>query len=216
MMKRASNKKEMNTKEVPIHDDKEEDNESIDEEGNKIVKTKTITYQSNSVDSNMVFVIRTREDSGTIPKLIYQVLTRLRLKKPYTGVFVKYTAVTRKWLHLIEPWIIYGKPSISIIQDLILRRSFGTDSTTKERIPISDNVILEKHLGTEHGILCIEDMIQELYNVGDSFDAITKFLWPFQLTCPRSKFQKEKLGSKQGKDYGDKGEEINTYIEQML
>ena len=214
MMKRASNKKEMTTKEVPVHDTRATANEEEDDTMDDNVATKTITYQSNSVGANMVFVVRTREDAGSIPRLIYQVLARFRLKRPYQGVFVKYTDTVRKQLHLIEPWIIYGRPSLGMIQDLLERRSFGT--VKGERVPISNNVVLEQELGEEHGILCMEDIIQELHTVGDAFDAVTKFLWPFQLTCPRSKFEKEKLGAKQGKDYGDKGEEIDSYIEQML
>lgn len=211
MMKRASNKKEMTTKEVPIHSSNNNDDDEMQDEKPEV---KTITYQSNSVGANMVFVVRTREDAGAVPRLIFNVLMKFRLKKPYQGVFLKYDATTRRLLQLIEPWVIYGRPSLGMIQDLLERRSFGT--VQGERVPLSDNTILERELGNEHGILCMEDVIQELQTVGDAFEPVTRFLWPFQLTCPRSKFEKEKLGAQQGKDYGDKGEEMDSYLEQML
>jgi large subunit ribosomal protein L7e len=196
MMKRASDEKKIKTKEIEVEDE-----------------TKSISYQANSVGAPLVFAIRTREDASTIPRLIADVLARLRLKQANQGVFLKYDATTRKLLHLVEPWVMYGHPSEGMVKDLIERRSFG--NVNGQRIPISDNTILERHLG-EHNIICIEDVIHEIFNVGESFDKATKFLWPFQLTSERSTFEKEKLGEKQGKDYGDKGDEIDDYIKKML
>ena len=160
MMKRASNKPVMETKEF-----------KIDEE-----KTKTINYQANSVGAPMVFVIRTREDAGRPPKLIFDTLARFRLREPFQGVFLKYNPATRKMLHLVEPWVLYGKPSEGVVKDLLERRSFGT--VKGKRVPISDNVILEQELGA-HNIICMEDLVHELVTVGDAFDAAARFLWPF-------------------------------------
>lgn len=197
MQKRASTKKEQATKEV-----------EVDEE-----ETKTISYQSNSVGAKMVFVIRTREDAGRVPPLVHNVMKQFNLRSPNQGVFVKYDEVTRRKLHMIEPWVIYGPPSEGMVKDLIERRGFGT--VQGSRVPLSDNTILEKELG-EHNIICIEDLIHEITHVGESFDPAKRFLWPFQLTSIRSKFEKAQLGEKQGKDYGDKGEEIDDYIKRML
>ena len=138
----------------------------------------------------------------------------MRLRKANTAVFLKYNAVTRRHLHLVEPWVIYGKPSEGIVKDLIERKSFGL--IKGEKVPLSDNTILERELGNDHGIICMEDLVHELTTVGDAFDAVTKFLVPFPLSAARSKFEKEKLALKQGKDYGDKGEEIDDYIKLML
>jgi large subunit ribosomal protein L7e len=197
MQKRASNKKEQKAKEIELDDN----------------ETKTITYQSNSVGAKMVFVIRTREDAGRIPPLVFQVLKQFHLRQPNQGVFVRYDDVNRRKLHMIEPWVVYGPPSEGVVKDLIERRGFG--AVKGSRVPLSDNTILEKELG-EHNIICIEDLIHEITNVGDSFDHAKKFLWPFQLTPIISKFEKAQLGEKQGKDYGDKGEEIDEYIKRML
>ena len=200
MMKRASNYPVQKQKEIAVDDEEEQ--------------VETITYQANSVGADMVFAIRIREDAGRVPKLIFEIFRKLGLKKANTGVFLRYDAITRKHLHLVEPWVVYGKPSEGIVKDLMERKSFG--NVRGEKVPLSDNTILERELGSEHGIICMEDMVHELTSVGDSFDAVTKFLWPFPLTAARSKFEKEKLSLKQGKDYGDKGEEIDEYIKQML
>jgi large subunit ribosomal protein L7e len=200
MMKRASNKPIQKSREIRVGDEEDE--------------VETIPYQSNSVGASMVFAIRIREDAGKVPKEVYNVLARLRLKSASTGVFLKYDPVTRKYLHLVEPWVVYGKPSEGIVKDLLERKSFG--NVRGEKTPLSDNTILERELGNEHGILCMEDMVHELNTAGDSFNAVSKFLWPFPLSSIHSKFEKEKLALKQGKDYGDKGEAIDDYIKMML
>ncbi|CAJ1921121.1 unnamed protein product [Cylindrotheca closterium] len=198
MMKRASNKPVFEKKEVQGPDD----------------EVDVISYQSNSVGASFVFAIRIREDVGPIPKKIYLTLAQLGLKENNTGVFVKYDAASRKRLHLVEPWVVYGNPSEGIVKDLLERKSFG--NVNGEKVPLSDNTIIEKELGDEHGIICMEDLVHELTNSGENFDVVTKFLWPFPLTATRSKFEKEKLKQKQGKDYGDKGALIDEYIKKML
>jgi len=209
MMKRASNKPIIKSKEITLN----VDNDNDDNQG-KIEDTRVVQYQANSVGAPYVFVIRIREDAGKIPQNIYNILLRFRLSEPNTGVFLQYDAVTRKHLHMIEPWVVYGKPSEGIVKDLIERKSYGFVQGTK--VPLSDNTILERELGAEHGIICMEDLVHELTNVGKAFDVVSRFLVPFPLSASRSKFEKEKLQLKQGKDYGDKGEEIDEYIKQML
>jgi len=207
MMKRASNKPVLKTKEIPISESTS--TEDVDTE------MKTVTYQANSAGASYVFVIRIREDAGNIPRNIYNLLLRFRLKEPSTGVFLKYDAMTRKHLHMIEPWVVYGPPSEGIVKDLIERKSFGFINNKATKVPLSDNTILERELGS-HGIICMEDLVYELTKVGEAFDVVSKFLVPFPLASSKSKFEKEKLKLKQGKDYGDKGEEIDEYIKQML
>ena len=198
MQKRASNKPIIKSKEIEMSDE----------------KVDVLTYQSNSVGASMVFAIRIREDTAILPKLVQSILLQLGLKNPNTGIFLKYDAVTRRKLHLVEPWVVYGKPSEGIVKDLIERKSFA--NIKGEKVPLSDNTIIERELGQEHGIICMEDLVYELTNIGESFGVVTQFLWPFPLTAARSKFEKEKLSKKQGKDYGDKGDEIDEYIKQML
>lgn len=196
MQKRASNKKEFSTLEV-----------ELDGENDKI------KYQSNSVGAKMVFVIRIRNDVG-LSKKVKTVLRNLNLKEQYEAVFVKYTPKNRKFLHLVEPFILYGPPSKSMVSDLINRRGHGI--IDGERIPLSDNTIIEKALGDDSGIICVEDLVHELYSAGNGFSAASDFLWPFRLTAPKTAFESQKLNDKEGKIYGDRGEEIDSLIKLML
>lgn len=201
MQTRASNKPVMATKEIAVDDDKD-DAEQV----------KTVEYQANSVGANMVFVIRIRDHGGE-PRVVRRALSSIRLRNIHKGVFVPYTDSTRKLLHLVEPWVVYGKPSQAVVNDLITRRGFG--KVDGKRVPLSDNITIEKVLGGQN-IICVEDLVHEIYNVGDSFKAAAAFLWPFHLTDSKTEFERRVLKLKDGKDYGDKGEAINEYIKQVL
>lgn len=196
MQKRASNKPEIEVKEI-MQDDGE------------VTKQE---FQSNSVGAKMVFVIRIRDHIGE-PKTVRRTLSDMRLRNIHDGVFVRYDDSMRKMLHLVEPWVVYGTPSQAIVNDLITRRGFG--KVDNKRIPLSDNVTIEKNLADKN-IICVEDLVHEIYNVGDSFKYAARFLWPFRLTDSKTEFERQVLKLKDGKDYGDKGEAINEYIKQVL
>ena len=206
MQKKASKEVEIKTKEITLVGN---DSDSEDEE-----QTQVIQYTANSVGSPYVFVIRIREDAGHPPRCVLNILQQMRLKEANTGVFVRYTESTKRHLHLVEPWVVYGKPSDGLVGDLMERKSFGT--VNGEKVPLSDNTIIENALGNEHGMICMEDLVHELTTVGKSFDAVAMFLRPFPLSATRSRFEKKLLSLKQGKDYGDRGEEIDEFIKQML
>merc|ERR1719399_1496088 len=91
-------------------------------------------------------------------------------------------------LRRVEPYIAYGYPNLKTVKDLIYKRGHGKDGKT--RIPISDNSIIEEHLG-QHGIICMEDLIHEIFTVGPNFKAANNFLWPFKLSSPNGGFQKK-------------------------
>lgn len=208
MQKRASKKPETKTKEIMVEQENDDDDE----------KATTIRYRSNSVGCPYVFAIRIREDAGRPPKCVRNILVQLRLKRPNTGVFVRYDATTKKHLHLVEPWVVYGTPSDGIVGDLMKRRSFGKTKDSKV-VPLSDNTVIEQALGDSHGLICMEDMVHELIHAGENFDAVSKFLVPFPLTSDKSKFEKKLLSanSQFGREhYGDKGEEIDEFIKLML
>lgn len=174
-----------------------------------------VTYAKNSVGAKLVFVVRIRDPVG-MPKNVKKALTTLRLKSVNEGVFCRYNPSNKKKLQLLEPWVTYGVPSKAIITDLIRRRGHGW--INGKRIPLSDNTIVENALGekTDGGVICVDDLVHELHSVGDEFGRVTKFLWTFQLAAPKSKFQKEKLNFKDGGDYGDRGEQMDDLIRQML
>jgi 60S ribosomal protein uL30 len=62
-------------------------------------------------------------------------------------------------LRIVEPFIAYGYPNLKSVRELIYKRGYG--KINKQRIPLTDNAIIEESLG-QYGIVCIEDLIHEV------------------------------------------------------
>jgi large subunit ribosomal protein L7e len=245
MQKRASNKsvtkmkvwdsvreEEVEEKDLPQKEEKtteEEEDEMNDASDNEVEEEEEdemknrlhkIPYKANSIGATTVFAILLRPTIHTTPKPVKKTLSSLRLRRLNEGVFLPYTAATRKMLHLVEPYVLYGVPSLETISDLVRRRGFCR--VDGKRMPLADNNVIERELG-DVGLICVEDLVQVL-SAGsmdgeedkETFGKVAKFLWPFRLTSRKSKFQRKMLDLKDGKLYGDQGEAMNGYIREML
>lgn len=169
--------------------------------------------QLNSVGASIVFCVRIRDHVGA-PKTVRRVLSTLRLRNLHEGVFLRYDDAMRRRLHLIEPYVVYGPPTPAVVEDLILRRGYG--KVDGQRVALSDNNVIEDNLGEAYNILSVQDLVHELCNVGEAFGHVSKFLWPFRLSDHKTHFERSTLKVKDGKDYGDKGDAINEYIQEVL
>jgi 60S ribosomal protein uL30 len=163
-------------------------------------------------EPKLAFVIRIRGIIGVSPK-VKKILQLLRLRQIHNGVFVKLNSATIKMLRLVEPYVAYGYPNLKSVKDLIYKRGFG--KVNKQRVAISDNSVIEGVLGGK-GIICVEDLIHEIFTVGDSFKEASNFLWPMKLTSPKGGFGRKLLHYNEGGEAGDRGEKINKLVKQML
>ena len=99
------------------------------------------------------------------------------------------------------------------VRELVYKRGYG--KVNKQRLPITDNELIEANLG-KFGITCIEDIIHELYTVGPNFKAVSNFLWPFKLSSPTGGFRTRKFKHFiEGGDLGNREEFINQLVRQM-
>jgi len=163
-------------------------------------------------EAKLAFVVRIKGINKIAPKP-RKILQLLRLLQINNGTFVKLTAATKQMLLLVSPYIAYGSPSLRTVRELIYKRGYA--KVNKQRIPISDNAIIEKELG-KHGIICIEDLIHEIYTVGPNFKQANNFLWPFKLSNPNGGFHKRKfLHFIEGGDTGDRESHINALVKKM-
>lgn len=64
-------------------------------------------------------------------------------------------------LNLVNPYVTYGEVNLKAIRELVYKRGYA--KVDGQRIPITDNAIIEKQLG-KYGIICK-----------------SSYLWP----CPR-------------------------------
>ena len=115
-------------------------------------------------------------------------------------------------LRLVEPYIAYGYPNLKSVRELVYKRGYA--KVNRQRIPITDNSIIEKALG-KCGIICMEDLIHEIFTVGPNFKKATNFLWPLKLSSPNGGFRKKAIHFIEGGDYGNREEKINELIRSM-
>ncbi|KAK2466801.1 hypothetical protein APHAL10511_001059 [Amanita phalloides] len=158
------------------------------------------------------FVIRIRGINEIAPKP-RKILQLLRLLQINNGVFVKVTRATQQMLRLIEPYVTYGEPNLKSIRELIYKRGYG--KVNKQRIPITNNAVIEENLG-KHDILCVEDLVHEIATAGPHFKQASNFLWPFKLSNPTGGWRTRKFKHYvQGGDFGDRESNINKLVRQM-
>mmetsp|Transcript_29536 Transcript_29536/g.65072 ORF Transcript_29536/g.65072 Transcript_29536/m.65072 type:complete len:240 (-) Transcript_29536:81-800(-) len=165
-------------------------------------------------EPKLALVIRIRGIIGVSPKA-KKVLQLFRLRQIHNATFVRLNEATIRMLRLIEPYVTYGYPSRHTVEKLIYKRGFG--KLNKQRIPISENEVIEQGLkGTD--IRCTADLIHEIYTVGPNFKRANNFLWPFKLSSPLGGFSSKTklLHFLEGGEAGARGDEINKLVKRMI
>ncbi|PGH16670.1 60S ribosomal protein L7 [Helicocarpus griseus UAMH5409] len=163
-------------------------------------------------EPKLVFVVRIKGINKIAPKP-RKILQLLRLLQINNGVFIRLTKATQEMLTIVNPYIAYGYPNLKTVRELIYKRGYG--KVNKQRVALSDNQVIEENLG-KYGIVCMEDLIHEIYTVGPNFKQACNFLWPFKLSNPTGGFRTRKFKHfVEGGDLGNREENINALIKQM-
>jgi len=137
----------------------------------------------------------------------------LRLRQLHNGTFVKLNKATMNMIRKVEPYIAYGYPSRKTIHDLIYKRGFA--KINGQRIPLTDNTIVESGLG-KVGIFSVEDLLHEIYTVGPNFKQANNYLWPFKLNSPKRGFEKKRHPFQNHGAFGNREDQINELVHRML
>ncbi|KAL2635036.1 hypothetical protein R1flu_006515 [Riccia fluitans] len=162
-------------------------------------------------EAKLMFVIRIRGINDMHPKT-RKILQLLRLRQIFNGVFMKVNKATMNMLRRVEPYVTYGYPNLKSVRELIYKRGYG--KLNKARTPLTDNSIIEEALG-KYGIICIEDLIHEIYNVGPHFKEANNFLWPFKLSAPLGGLEKKRNHYIENGDAGNREDKLNALIRRM-
>ncbi|KAL7722472.1 60S ribosomal protein L7 [Entamoeba marina] len=165
-------------------------------------------------EPKLIVAVRIRGINGVSPK-IRKIMKLFRLRQIYNAVFIKANASTLKMLRLIEPYIAYGYPNLKTISDMIYKR--GALKINGQRIPITSNCLISKQLGCKD-VVCVEDIIHEIYTTGKNFKTVSNTLWPFKLNPPRSCFARKnkKVHFMLGGAFGNREKMINKLLESMI
>jgi len=182
---------------------------------NSLVRLKRQAKNNNNFyvpdEPKVAFVVRIRGINRVSPKT-RKILQLLRLRQIHNGVFVRLNKATWNMLRLVEPYITYGTPNLKSVKELLYKRGYG--KVDKSRIALSENAIIQKALG-QYGIICMEDLIHEIYTAGPHFKEANNFLWPFKLSSPLGGFTKKRIHFAEGGDAGNREEYINDLIRRM-
>lgn len=128
-------------------------------------------------------------------------------------MFVKLNKATLAMLRIAEPFIAWGYPNLKTVRELIYKRGYG--KVDKKRIPLDNNSVIEGVLGKQ-GIICTEDLIHEIFTVGENFKQASNFLWPFHVSCPNNGgFRKITNHFVEGGDFGNREDKINALVRKM-
>ncbi|CAJ1077592.1 S ribosomal protein L7-like 1 [Xyrichtys novacula] len=161
--------------------------------------------------NKLAFAVRIREIKGVSSKVM-KVIQNLRLRQIFSGSFVKINKSSVAMMRIVEPYVAWGFPNLKSVRELILKR--GQTRISRRKVPLTDNAFIEEHMG-KHGIICLEDLIHEIYSVGKSFQSANSFLQPFKLSVARHA-ARDKAGLM--KDLGNpgfRGNDINSIIRQL-
>jgi len=190
-------------------------NEYRDAEREKVRLNRIAKQEGNfhvPAEEKLIFLIRIKGINKIAPKP-RKILQLLRLLQINNGVFVRITKATAEMIKIVEPWVAYGYPNLKSVKELIYKRGYG--KVNKQRIPLTDNAIIEENLG-KYGIICMEDLVHEIITVGPNFKQASNFLWPFKLSNPNGGFRPRKFKHFiEGGDLGNREEKINALIRQM-
>ncbi|KAM7098773.1 large ribosomal subunit protein uL30-like [Molossus nigricans] len=162
-------------------------------------------------EPKLAFVIRTRGINGVSPK-VRKGLQLLRLHQTFNGTFVKLNKASINMLRIVEPYIAWGYPNLKSVNELIYKHGYG--KINKKRTALTDNTLIAQSLG-KYGIICMEDLIHEIYTVGKRFKEGNNFLWPFKLSSPRGGMKKKTTHVIEGGDAGNREDQINRLIRKM-
>jgi len=163
-------------------------------------------------ESKIAFVVRIVGINGLNPRA-RKILQLLRIRQINNATFVKLNKASISMLRIVEPYVTYGYPSLKTVKELVYKRGYA--KINKQRIPITDNSIIERSLG-KFGIICIEDLVHELFTVGPHFKEANNFIWPFKLSSPTGGLRKKNNHFIEGGNFGNRETKINTLVQNML
>jgi|EP00670_Eutreptiella_braarudii_P005837 large subunit ribosomal protein L7e len=172
---------------------------------------KTFGHYFVEPEPKIAFVVRIRGICDMDPKP-RKILQLLRLRRIFSGVFIKLNAATINMMRMVTPYITWGYPSLMTVRKLMYKRGFGRHHGARIRL---NNNIIEKNLGKKK-IICMEDLIYQLYTCGPLFKEVNSFLSPFKLQAPRGGMAAKRKHFVEGGDAGNREIYINKLVKRML
>lgn len=176
---------------------------------------KSISQKKES-EPKLLFVLRVphlNKDTAIPPKA-EKVLHVLRLTEENMGVFVKMTPTVVPALKLISPYIVVGKPSLNSVRELFQKRAAISDESSEGGVAkLDNNQVVEDKFGDSLGFVCVEDLVHEIFSLGEHFKEVSHWLVPFRLSAPvRGKSALAQLSKLQYEQEMKKGINLSGHV----
>lgn len=180
----------------------------------KAVARKTPALGGHKVQSTTGFMVRIHEGRHSSAE-IKAALRDMGLNKKYDGTFVKLDKAGITKLKPYDAYLAYGYISQKSVEELVHRRAFVINAGTK--VALRDNVMIENMLGSK-GMICLDDMSHEIFNVGKEYDAARETLCPFKLSAPVGGYEKKvlKIHDEVESQAGFLGQDMEAFLEKIL
>lgn len=133
---------------------------------------------ANAATQNLLVAFRHRAHKIASPTTS-KILKSLKLGQLHNAVFLKNDTESSALLKLVEPYVIWGYPDINTVRNLVFKHGFF--NINNKRTALDSNKLIEDQLGAE-GIICIEDIIHEVFTVSENFKKIKSILLPFHVS----------------------------------
>ncbi|XP_053670504.1 60S ribosomal protein L7 [Anopheles nili] len=172
-------------------------------------------------DNHLVLVYRHR-GKNIYNKDVMKTMIRLGLQFVRSATFHRLTPEVIAQLKVIEPFVIWGYPNITVVRNLLYKyvrlRCDNTGEESTKPVPLTSNKQVEDLFGSL-GMLCVDDLVHEIMTVGPHFDAVREKLRSFLVKDPvggwKNDAHKGKLRSIGG-EAGFRGEKINELFQKIL
>ncbi|KAL4470113.1 hypothetical protein ABPG72_016650 [Tetrahymena utriculariae] len=144
-----------------------------------------------------------------------KILRLFKLPTINSATFIKMNTANLRRLKRVENYVTYGYPSRKVISELIYKRAHA--KINGKRVHLDNNKKVEDNLGNL-GIICLEDLVNEIVGLGPNFEAVQKFLWSFKLTTKSDGWDQKKIVKpfNNGGEWGNREEKINDIVLSMI
>jgi len=157
-------------------------------------------------------VVRIRGIAKVAPKQ-RKVLQLLRLRQIFNAVFVKINKPMQNMIRLVEPYIAYGYPSLKTVRGLVYKR--GHLKVNNQRVKIAENKQIKTKFAND-AVVCVEDIVNQIYTAGKHFQKVTNGMWPYKLSPPKGGMRQKRRHFIEGGDFGNRDTLINKLLHRMI
>lgn len=158
-------------------------------------------------------VAAVRNGRGGGSRDVKAMLKKLGMNERHTLIWLPNTDETASMLNIIRPFAFWGMPTYKAVSTIMQKKALFKDpKNPKERTALSDNALVETHLG-DLGLLCTEDLAHAIHTGAPCLKKVQERLWPVPLGD-----QKKANGMVHDKDFtcGDLKAFISDKLVQIL